>query len=75
MNFRTDNLVEAALMFMRTQKEPKCEFDARHHCTFVFEEMTDEDVAYARSDALVKARAFNFNLVQIKTIMYSNKGG
>jgi hypothetical protein len=75
MTFRTEQLVEAALMRLRTNQEPKCEFDERRHCTFIFEDVTEADVSFATSDALVKARAFNYALVQVKTAMYSKKNG
>jgi hypothetical protein len=73
MTFETVNLIEAALMHMRTQRGPQCVHDDRRHCTFKYEGVHEDDVEYARSNPLVHAREFNYALVNIKTAMYSTQ--
>lgn len=71
--FRTDSLVEAALLFMRTSVV-RCVW-VDHKCQFVFD-ATEEDIAFAcNAHATVKAREFNFALRSVKTAMYASKDG
>ena len=73
MMFETDNLVEAALMKMRLRRDPKCNWMVGRPCVFAYDDAQEEDVEFARSNPLVKAREFNHSLQQVKTAMYSSR--
>jgi len=75
MKFETSELVDAALMFMRTGKEPTCTFDRRRYCCFKWSGVSQADIDFVNGSPEVNARTFNKALVDIKTLMYSQRDG